>query len=277
MSRTKSLVLATLGAAALTYGAHEYSARFSNENIFRGVQPEIERVHRIEARGGRDALARAAELRMQRYGALRAGISRLDNSSAEERCRYKTQFTGGLLSGNPRTLPEATAHEGYEPFSRCRASEQLKDPTTLTLGIGGISLFLIGFAGFIRSFFNRGVGMLGKEADKKRREMEKERRDALLAFGFPPADALSITSESIRAQSVNDVLFGTHTCASILRVLENYGFSGAEVQKIVLTFPGLLNRSPETITARLVELESGGEKPPEDVRTRVLRLPASLG
>ena len=277
MSRVKSLVFAGLGAAALSYGAYEYSTRFSDQNIWNKLQPRIERTFRMDARGGRDRQLRADERRTERLDSLRGGISRLGNSSMEERCRFVKEFSSGLLSSAPETLAEARRQETYAPGSECTPVEQAKDTTTLALGIGGISLFLIGIAGFIKSFFKGGLGQFGKDAEKKRKEMEKERFDSLLALGLPPADAKSVSMESIRVQSVDDVLCRSHSCSSVLRVLDNYGFSKEEVQKIVLTFPGLLNRSPEQITSKLIDIENCGEKPPEEVRKNILRLPASLG
>jgi hypothetical protein len=277
MSRLRSIVYMAAGAAAISYGAYEYSARFSNESIWQRQSVQIERTYRNERPpGSKTAPPEAEANRHGRYEELRAGLSGLADASGEERCRFEARFERKLATGSSEAAAESLANESYEPFSQCTAGSRLKDGQTSIPAIGGLLVLLYGIYRFIKSF-SRDPGVLGKDGEKRRKEMANDRRETLLAYGLGHAHAHTITEESMRVQSVHDVLHGNHLATFVISVLQNYGFSKPDVQRILLAYPGVLNRTPEEICDRLSQLEDGGVKTQDEVRETVLRLPAMLG
>ncbi len=277
MSRLRSIIYMAAGAAAITYGAHQYATRYSDGSIWQRQSVHIERIYRNEtALYSKIAPEAAASQRQSRFKDLRSGLAGLEAASGEERCRFEAGFERRLYADSDEAVAEALANESFQPYPHCTAGARVKDETVWIPFAAGALALLYGLYRFLQSF-RKDPGILGKDGRKRQKEMENERRETLLSYGIGPAHALTITQESIRVQSVDDVLKGHHLAIFVINVLENYGFSKDDVQRILLSYPGVLNRSPEQLCERLSALEDGGTISQDELRARVLRLPGILG
>ena len=287
MGKAGPLFLAALGAASLAYGAYELNSRYSKESIFGRQQVVIEHVCRSEspagpegAKGASGAVepANAESNKARRLRDLTIRLHSLGDASIRGRCEFEAQFEYQSLAGTGsvpgRGMPVSAAPEGAQsPVPHCSMESMLKDTTTEVTLLAGLSAFLAG----IFSLLRRKASIHRKEADRRMKSIENERKDALLQYGIPPAFAHSITTESLRAQSV----YGLHTCVhstlSLLHALRDYGFSKSDIQRILLCFPPLLNMTPEALGSRLSELEENGSRTHQEVLAAVVRLPGIIG
>jgi hypothetical protein len=285
MGKARPLAFAALGAAAIAYGAFEFNARYSREGIFERQQVVIEHVYRAESAAkttGVDEMApsiRAEMNKARNLQSLSIGLNSLGDASINERCEFEALFERGLLTngrtgGDAKTVSSSTPSEGLQsPIPRCTTESMLKDTTTEISAFVGLSALLLGLYNLLR----RKKSLLGKELDRRMKEMENERKDTLLIYGIAPGFAHTITSESLRSQSAYELHTCVHGTRSLLDCLENYGFTKSDIQRILLCFPPLLNLSPAHVGGRLSALEEGGARAPQDVMAAVVRLPALLG
>ncbi len=273
MGRVRSLIFIGIGAAALAYGAHEYSTRYSDSRIWERQGTQIEREYR---RASRDSPADADSVRSRRYAALRSGLDGLQNASGGERCRFEMDFDRQITQGGPEAATRAISRESYIPYEACRPEHRLQSSSSVFYGLGGILALLAGVIGFIRSF-RRPESALGSAMDRARKRTQEERRGELLREGFHRADAYSIAAESVRVQSVDEALSGSGSARAMISALKSYGFTNDDVRSLLIACPPILNRSSLELSARLSSMEEGGAKSPEEVRDEALRLPGLLG
>ncbi|MFH0885263.1 MAG: hypothetical protein V1861_06140 [Candidatus Micrarchaeota archaeon] len=277
MGTARSLIIAALGAASISYGAYEFNARYSREAIFERQQVMIEHVCRAESAATvKETAERANSRRAQRLQTLETGLSALGDASIKERCEFEAIFERQLLATGraPREFSvPVTFEHSQSQFPQCSMESMVKDTTTVVTSLVGLSALLLGLYNLLK----RKPSHLGKEVDKRVKAMENERKDALLAYGIPPAFAHTITLESVRAQSAYELHMCVHSTRMLLQVLENYGFSKGDIQRILLCFPPLLNKSPEALRHRLSELEENGIRTQQEVMAAVVKLPGILG
>jgi len=267
------------GGLVITGAAvHDYATRYSNDSIWTRQKAQIERLyHPGQTRFGRLSPQQAEELKTLRLEELRAGISRLEGASREERCVFDKHFHARLGAKTEQEAAALVANESYEPYGECKSSEQLKDTATKWYTLAGLAAILVGAFSLIASFVGGRQSSLAPELQKKRKKMEKESRESLTNFGFSKKSVEDIVSGALAAQTVNDMIYYTHTTANVLRTLENYGFSKAEIENILLTHPLILSVQPILIGSRLHDLENGDKKKTvAEVKAEVLRMPAVL-
>lgn len=275
MTRVRSLIFIGAGALLLGNGVYGHYTRYSRDNVFERQNGRIEYQYRMEARESVQGATRARE---SRIAELDRGLDAMEGASAERMCMFERRFEESLRSTDPASVLRGVENETYVPGSQCGTSAQITKTAKELYAPFGLGLLLLGIYGFIRkTILRRGENSpLGREGEKKRAKMERERRDALQTYGLSPADAFTVAKESIRVQSVNDALYGNHTARGVISVLESYGFYKDEVQRVLVAFPPVLNRPPEALTSSLKELERE-HGTPEAVRETVLRLPGVLG
>ncbi len=275
MSRTKRALLLAASAAAITYAAYRHQTRFSIENIEARQVHQITKAYESRKKGGE----RAKGFMRFKHEQLKTGLSKLEDASDEERCRFERGFMKGIHE-----------QDDSKP-SRDDKASGLCTPTaqrayTLQTWYGGAAVLglIISAVLLIRSLgsfiLNRRMKKEfyspPKEMVQEKEKMGQERTGALVELGFSRLEADRIVSESLKMASVYEVESWLHSTKSVFITLEQYGFSAGEAKQIVTAFPPILNKSPAEITQKLLGFEDEGRDKAE-VISLVLRMPAILG
>lgn len=140
-----ALMAAGTLAAGASYLVHK--DRFSSESIFQRQRPAIERV-----------LLDDEELGQERYRQLREGLSRVENSSISEKCRFEHTFQGIMEHGSEEAARQKALRENYRPHHDCDTMPQITDASQHWygwMGIAGIVGMFTGLLGFARSLRKR--------------------------------------------------------------------------------------------------------------------------
>ena len=147
MSRFKSLMVMTAGAATVATSVYLHRDTYSAESVWKRQKEKIE-IYSLP-------LSKSKE---RRYEQLKKGLSELENSTPEDRCKFEVRFSALVERGTEEAAERHLKTKSYDPYFECTQLERIKDTASEWkgwVGMGGIILFMAGAGAFMESFRRR--------------------------------------------------------------------------------------------------------------------------
>lgn len=142
MKKTTAAIIFALGAVCVGSTAHRIATRFSQENMFKRQKVMID--SKFKHKGNRKIA----------YKLLKKKIASMQSATMEEKCRYEEKQVETMKKGSEVEADTEIDQRHYEPYANCKISSQIEDATRVHTLVGA-GLVLVGFFGFIASFFKR--------------------------------------------------------------------------------------------------------------------------
>ncbi|MFH0737024.1 MAG: hypothetical protein V1827_06630 [Candidatus Micrarchaeota archaeon] len=277
MTRSRSLLFAAIGAAAISYSYHSYGDRFSGSEITKRIKPNIENIYADDRiSGDRSRNSNAEKARSDRYERLSKGLSALKNKSSAQRCRFELDFTNRLGVIGKEASDASMKEDAIGPQEECGFEHRIKDGPVIVPFVIGLLSLAYGFFVCLaapkpdRPFFERA------ESARLKMLLAAERRKNIQGLGLAYDEADAIAQKSLEDLGYTDLKYKRNNTASIIRALTDYGFSEKNVVSILRDNPGVLNSGGDSLSHSLSFYENDGRRKPEEVRAMVLERPEIL-
>ena len=144
MKKTTATLVMAAGIGGLGINVHDYATRFDNESIWKRQSMMVERYVR-------DVPTKKAKL-----DDLRAGITSLDSSSSEERCRFEKRFEAVVVNkGDVKAAEADIAMKSFEPYAECKGGAQTGRLVYNYGTLASALALLAGAVSLMRNFFGK--------------------------------------------------------------------------------------------------------------------------